>query len=65
MFSETGLNPCWNECFHFNIHYSELALVQFRVYDEVSFNYRLLLGEATIPVRILQYFACILAEIED
>ena len=52
--SDNGLNPVWDETFHFKILNPDLALVRFCIYDEDIFEHHDFIGHFTLPVGLVQ-----------
>lgn len=52
---DSGLNPVWNEVFHFDIDCPDLALLRIVVQVEDMFDDHSFLGQACYPVKCLRY----------
>ena len=52
--SDNGLNPVWDETFHFKILNPDLAMVRFCIYDEDIFEHHDFIGHLTVPVCLVQ-----------
>ena len=51
---DNGLNPVWDETFKLKILNPDIALVRFYIYDEDMFENPHMVGQVTLPVRLVQ-----------